>query len=198
MYLRVFCSIVKKCLPMLSKFLQDTKCNWRINDIYLLFIPVNPSTVSRVSLPNVRSMTTFYLALLRKQGTWDGDTGSIHCFTSRKSYLRATYVWAQVGIFIKHTTWKWHVSPFSDVPQNFYNNLNDNLMPFCINIMQYYRVYWFSKNPQNIFPTIPCGFSGIMMRIGIWLHVFFQYSVVSKSCGLLCLRFTSWKFRSMQ
>ena len=74
----------------------------------------------------------FYLALLRKQGTWDGDTGSIHCFTSRKSYLRATYVWAQVGIFNKHTTWKWHVYPFSDVPQSFCNNLNDNPMSFCI------------------------------------------------------------------
>ena len=43
--------------------------------------------------------------------------------------------------------------------------------------MQYYRVYWFSKSTQNIFPTTPCGFSG--MRTVIWLHVFSQYTLSS-------------------
>ena len=83
-----------------SKFGQYDEVNNRapLNGEIPIGSPLRYQRVAHGQLP------CFYLALLRKQGTWDGDTGSIHCFTSRKSYLRATYVWAQIGIFIKHTT----------------------------------------------------------------------------------------------
>ena len=140
--------------------------------VFFIFVFLHPG-ISENRLWN--KPIHFYLALLRKQGTWHGDTGSIHYFTSRKSLLRATYDWAQVRIIIKHTIWKWHVSPFSDVPQNFCNNFNDNPMPFLHYIMQYYRVSWFSKNTQNIFPTTPLRIFGHAYRYMTACVIFFFF-----------------------